>query len=76
MRLFASPFACVGHHVVVPYRVLFVFCQLFLAVFAAAVRRYGMEGMFVCRFGASLVAAWGLCGLCPFGIHCAIRLVF
>ena len=66
MWRFAFPFARMGHHVLVLYRVPFVCCLLFLVFFAAAVLRCGMEGMFVCRFGLLLVAVWGLC---PFGSH-------
>ena len=41
---FAIPFARVCNHVLVRYRVLCVFCMLFLVSFAVAVRRYSMGG--------------------------------
>ena len=71
MRRFAFPFARSRHHVLALYRVLFVFFLLFLVVFAAAVHRCGMEGIFVGRIDMLLVAAWGFY---PFASRCSARL--
>ena len=53
------------------YRVLLVFCLLFLVVFAAAVRCYGMEAIFAGRIDMLSAAAWDLY---PCGNHCSARL--